>query len=97
MEKLLTSDQKNILQSLENLVQQPWRKILEEYIRETIKHREDMLLWKVPAKDKDWNPIDLDAIRYNANTIMRHENAILYTIVDYPTNIIKKLGVYQTT
>lgn len=91
MEKILTQDQKHIGIALEELVKTPWRKLLEEYVKDNIKSREDMLLGKTVVN------VNLDEVKFNQSTVIRWELAMLYSIVDYPTNITKKLGVYQTT
>ena len=91
LKRVLTENQKNEAMALSELVKTPWRQILDKFMRESIKKREDILL----GRDKWADNRELDKVQYTKNTILREELNILYWIADYPTKIVNTFGVYE--
>lgn len=89
MEKITTSEQRQEISIMEELEKQQWRKMILEFINESIKVRTGYLLWDIPPAD------NIDEVKYSRSMVLREELKILKSIADYPTNILKNKGIYQ--
>ena len=89
LEKTTTSEQRQEIAILEELMKTTWRKMILEFINESIKVRSGILLWDlVPTEN-------IDEVKYSRSMVLREELKILKSIADYPTNILKTKGIYQ--
>lgn len=90
MQKIYSDDQKHLLQSMDDLKNHPWWKIISNIIKARIDELDWYLLWKVEMKNpQTWFIENLDEVKYSTNKVLRAERIILDQLLSKPDEIIK--------